>query len=69
VLPSVVGTSAYMPILIIGNSLSVTKPDACHGAAAQCPHLLSAWAGLGVLCLYAALALLAGGWLLVRRDA
>ncbi len=61
--------ATFMPILIIGNSLSTTKPDACHGDAAQCPHFLSAWAGLGVLCLYAVIALVVGGWLLARRDA
>ncbi|HLQ52866.1 MAG TPA: hypothetical protein VK162_01195 [Streptosporangiaceae bacterium] len=61
--------AAYMPILIIGNSLSTTKPQSCGGNAAQCPHFLSAWAGLGVLCLYAAVALVIGGWLLARRDA
>jgi ABC-2 type transport system permease protein len=59
---------AYMPILIIGNSLTTTKPESCGGVA-QCPHFLSPWAGLAVLCLYAAVALAIGGWLLVRRDA
>ncbi len=57
--PSVMG---YLPISIVANSLSVTKPVA--GA-----HFLSPWVGLGVLCLYAAVALGAGGWLLARRDA
>ncbi|HEV2240120.1 MAG TPA: hypothetical protein VGR98_03690 [Streptosporangiaceae bacterium] len=61
--------AAYMPILIVGNSLSTTTPEPCQGGAAQCPHFLSAWAGLGVLCAYAALALAVGGWLLARRDA
>jgi len=74
VLAQIVGAAvhavaAYMPILIIGNSLSTTKPQSCGGNAAQCPHFLSAWAGLGVLCLYAAVALVIGGWLLARRDA
>ena len=32
-------------------------------------QFLSPWAGLGVLGLYAAVALGVGGWLLVRRDA
>jgi hypothetical protein len=50
----------YIPISIVANSLSVTKP---------LPHMLSPWAGLGVLCLYAAAMLGIGGWLLVRRDA
>jgi ABC-2 type transport system permease protein len=58
---------AYMPIIIVGNSLSTTKPVTCGGSA--CEHPLPAWAGLGVLCLYAALALAVGGWLLSRRDA
>jgi ABC-2 type transport system permease protein len=63
------GAAAYMPILILENSLSTTKPVTCGASAASCPHFLSPWAGLGVLCLYAALALAAGGWLLARRDA
>jgi ABC-2 type transport system permease protein len=58
---------AYMPIIIVGNSLSTTKPVTCGRSA--CEHPLSAWAGLGVLCLYAAVALAVGGWLLARRDA
>jgi ABC-2 type transport system permease protein len=74
VIAQVVGAAAhsvlpYMPVLIIGNSLSTTKPVSCGPDAAQCPHLLSAWAGLGVLGLYAAMALGIGGWLLARRDA
>jgi ABC-2 type transport system permease protein len=60
---------AYMPIMIVGNSLSTTKPQACPGHGAPCPHLLSTWAGLAMLCLYGAVALGIGGWLLVRRDA
>jgi ABC-2 type transport system permease protein len=60
--------AAYMPILIIGNSLTTTKPE-CPSSPAQCPHFLSAWAGLGVLSVYAAVALAIGAWLLVRRDA
>ena len=63
------GAAAYMPILIVGNSLSTSKPVTCGTHQATCAHLLSAWAGLGVLCLYAAVALGAGGWLLARRDA
>jgi len=59
---------AYTPIIIVGNSLSTTNPVTC-GSSACGDHLLSAWAGLGVLCLYAALALAVGGWLLARRDA
>jgi ABC-2 type transport system permease protein len=60
---------AYMPILIVGNSLSTTKPLSCAAHGTQCPHFLSAWAGLTVLAAYAAMALMAGGWLLARRDA
>jgi ABC-2 type transport system permease protein len=59
----------YMPILIIANSLSTTKPLVCTGDAAQCPQFPSPWAGLAILCLYAAVALAAGCWLLARRDA
>jgi len=58
----------YMPVDIVANSLSVTKPATCGGAG-PCLHLLSAWAGLAMLCLYAAVALVIGGWLLARRDA
>ncbi len=63
------GAIAYLPISIIANSLATTKPETCGPGAASCPHFLSAWAGLGVLCLYAAVALGVGGWLLSRRDA
>ena len=63
------GAAAYMPILIVGNSLSTTKPVTCGTDGASCPHFLSAWAGLGVLCLYAVIALAVGGWLLAQRDA
>jgi len=63
------GAAPYMPILIVENSLSTTKPVTCGTGAASCPHFLSAWAGLGVMGLYAAIALAAGGWLLARRDA
>ncbi|GIF20442.1 ABC-type transport system involved in multi-copper enzyme maturation permease subunit [Actinoplanes tereljensis] len=59
------GVAAYMPILILANSLSTTRPVACT----DCPQFLSAWAGLGMLSLYAAIALAIGGWLLARRDA
>jgi ABC-2 type transport system permease protein len=72
VLAQVIGflghVSAYMPILIVANSLSTTKPETC-AAGARCTHFLSAWAGLGMLGLYAAVALVIGGWLLTRRDA
>jgi hypothetical protein len=59
----------YMPVGIVANSLSVTKPLTCGGQAGPCPQALSAWAGLGMLGLYAGVALLIGGWLLARRDA
>ncbi|HEY4464434.1 MAG TPA: hypothetical protein VGN41_17340 [Streptosporangiaceae bacterium] len=50
----------YLPIAIVGNSLSsVRLPD----------HALSPWAGLGMLALYAAAAILVGGFVLARRDA
>jgi hypothetical protein len=59
----------YTPVGIVANSLSVTKPLTCGGQASGCPQTLSAWTGLGMLCLYAAVALVLGGWLLTRRDA
>lgn len=59
----------YMPILIVANSLSTTKPETCGSGSSICPHFLSPWAGLAVLCLYAAVALAAGGWVFARRDA
>ncbi len=61
--------AAYMPILILANSLSTTQPVTCGTDGVSCPHFLSAWAGAGVLSLYAVIALAAGGWLLARRDA
>ena len=63
------GVAVYMPILIVANSLSTTRPVTCGTDAASCPDFLSAWAGLGMLALYAAVALTVGGWLLARRDA
>jgi len=62
------GAVTYMPVDIVANSLSTTKPLTCGGHG-PCPQVLSAWAGLGMLCLYAAVALVIGGWLLTRRDA
>jgi ABC-2 type transport system permease protein len=61
-LPGSVQHSAgrYLPVMIAENSLTVTRPV---------PFALSPWAGLGMLCLYAAAALAAGGLLLARRDA
>jgi hypothetical protein len=63
------GAASYMPILIVANSLSTTQPVTCGTDAESCPHFLSAWAGLGVMSLYAVIALVAGGLLLARRDA
>jgi ABC-2 type transport system permease protein len=60
------GAAPYLPILILANSLSVSRPVACGPA---CPDFLSPWAGLGLLSLYAATALAIGGGLLARRDA
>jgi ABC-2 type transport system permease protein len=51
----------FLPELIYANSLGATKPVAGFS--------LSPWAGLGIVCAYAALLLAVGGWLLVRRDA
>jgi ABC-2 type transport system permease protein len=50
----------YIPISIVANSLAAVQTQ---------PYALSPWAGLGMLCLYAAVALGLGGWLLARRDA
>jgi hypothetical protein len=49
---------AYIPISIVANSMATTRNP-----------MLSPWVGLGVLCLYAAVLLGIGGWLLGRRDA
>lgn len=54
---------AYIPISIVANSLSTTRP------VGDSVHMLSPWAGLGMLCVYAAVLLAAGGWLLTRKDA
>jgi ABC-2 type transport system permease protein len=54
---------AYIPVSIVANSLAATRPV---GAGV---YMLSPWAGLGLLCGYAAALLAAGGWLLTRRDA
>jgi hypothetical protein len=50
----------YMPMLMAENSLTAVKPV---------PHSLSPGVAFGLLCLYAAAALAAGGWALSRRDA
>ena len=64
------GAAVYMPVIIIANSLSTTKPQTCgSNPGGACIHFLSPWAGLGMLCLYAAVALAIGGWRLTRRDA
>jgi ABC-2 type transport system permease protein len=67
--PLVHQVGVYLPIIIVGNSLTATQSVACRPGAADCTPFLSAWAGLGVLALYAAVALAAGGWLFARRDA
>lgn len=54
------GPGRFLPELIAENSLAVSRPV---------PYSLSPWAGLGMLCLYAAVMLGAGGLLLARRDA
>ena len=58
--PAGLGIARLMPLFILVNSVGVVAPV---------PHALSPWAGLGVMCLYAAVALGTGGWLLARRDA
>jgi ABC-2 type transport system permease protein len=50
----------YFPTFIAGNSLGVSKPVA---------EMLSPWAGFALLCVYTAVVLGAGAWLLARRDA
>ena len=74
VLPTFIGNlvhqvGVYLPIIIVGNSLTTTQSTACRPGAADCTPFVSAWAGLGLLALYAAVTLAAGGWLLARRDA
>jgi ABC-2 type transport system permease protein len=55
---------AYAPITIVSDSLSATKAGHAAGYPALGP-----WAGLGMLALYAAVAVVAGAVLLARRDA
>jgi hypothetical protein len=50
----------FLPMVIAENSLTAVKPVA---------HSLSPGVGFGMLCVYAAVALVAGGWALARRDA
>ena len=57
--PASAPVARFMPMFILVNSVGVVTPV---------PQCLSALAGIGVLCLYAAAALGAGWWLLVRRD-
>jgi ABC-2 type transport system permease protein len=57
----------FLPENIEVSSLAAVKPVADATIAVAGP--LSGWAGFGVLCLYAAVALAAGGWALARRDA
>jgi ABC-2 type transport system permease protein len=54
---------AYAPITIVADSLSATSPHAAGYPA------LGPWAGLGMLALYAAVAVAAGAVLFARRDA
>jgi hypothetical protein len=54
---------AYAPISIVSDSLSATQAHTAGFPA------LGPWAGLGMLALYAAVALAAGAVLLARRDA
>jgi ABC-2 type transport system permease protein len=66
VLPIITGAAAhgigkFMPELIAGNSLAAVKP--VEGFA------WSPWLELGIVAAYPLVLLLAGGWLLVRRDA
>lgn len=66
VLPIIIGAAGHgygkvMPELIAGNSLAAVKP--VDG------FTWSPWLELGIVALYPALLLAAGGWLLIRRDA
>jgi hypothetical protein len=54
------GVMKFLPEVIAENSLAAVKPVA---------YSLAPWAGLGMLCLYAGVALGVGGWLMTRRDA
>jgi ABC-2 type transport system permease protein len=55
----------YMP-LVIGEHMAATVPDARDFGGGT---LLSPWVGFGLLCGYAAAALIVGGILMSRRDA
>jgi len=52
--------SKFFPTMIAGNSMLVTKP--VHEA-------LSPWTGVAMMCLYTAVTLCVGSWVLARRDA
>jgi len=56
----------YLPIYIVSHSLSATTP-LCRPGAASC--WLSAWSGLGMLAIYAAIAMVLGALILTWRDA
>lgn len=56
----------YLPIYIVSHSLSATAP-LCRPGAASC--WLSAWSGLGMLAVYAAIAMVLGALILAWRDA
>jgi hypothetical protein len=56
----------YLPIYIVSHSLSATTPLSRPGAA-SC--WLSAWSGLGMLAVYAAIAMVLGALILAWRDA
>ena len=56
----------YLPIYIVSHSLSTTTP-LCRPGAASC--WLSAWSGLGMLAIYAAIAMVLGALILAWRDA
>lgn len=57
--------AGYAPIAIVGGSLSVTQPQP---PGSDFPAL-APWAGLGMLVVYATVAMAAGAVLLARRDA
>lgn len=65
VVPAVVAGSTgttiakFFPTMIAGNSLGVSR---------SMPDMLTPWVGFGVLCLYVAVALGAGWYVLARRD-
>jgi hypothetical protein len=66
VLPLIIGAAGHgygklLPELIAGNSLAAVKPVA--------GFTWSPWLELAIVALYPAILLLAGGWLLERRDA